>query len=190
MLYQSVINLPFSIWAIILWLKHSGDILPALLEVQATGDFNRAHGPPINYKCLKESIFWRILFYYIWRPWYSIYWDEKDTSGAIKERLSFMSTIVLRLFIEKYPDLYKNFIHNSKVLTTLFDVCATLRHIPLYLNHTSDTITGQSLFTKIYKRSPLSIKRSGSLFTKSQRPVCIVPHPYPKVTYSTTTHMN
>ena len=60
-----------------------------------------------------------------------------------------MSTIVLRLFIEKYPDLYKNLIHNSKVLTTLFDVRATLRHIPLYLNHTSDTITGQSLFTKI-----------------------------------------
>ena len=101
-----------------------------------------------------------------------------------------MSTTVLRLFIEKYPDLYKNFIHNSKVLTTLFDVRATLRHIPLYLNHTSDTITGQSLFTKIYKRSPLSIKRSSSLFTKSQRPVYIVLHPYPKVTYSATTHMN
>ena len=68
-----------------------------------------------------------------------------------------MSTIVLRWFTEKYPYLYKNFIHNSIVLTTLFDVCATLGHIPLYLNHPGDTITGQSLFTKIYKRSPLSI---------------------------------
>ena len=101
-----------------------------------------------------------------------------------------MSTIVLRWFTEKYPDLYNNLIHNSKVLTTLFDGYATLRHIPLYLNHPGDTVTGQSLFTKIYKRSPPSIKRSGSLFTKSQRPVCFVPHPYPKVTYSTTTHMN
>ena len=101
-----------------------------------------------------------------------------------------MSTTVLRWFTQKYPDLYKNLIHNSKVLTTLFDVRATLRHIPLYLNHTSDTITGQSLFTKIYKRSPLSKKRSRSLFTKSQGPVYIVLHPYPKVTYSATTHMN
>ena len=56
-----------------------------------------------------------------------------------------MSTIVLRLFIEKYPDLYKNFIHNSKVLTTLFDVYATLRHILSYPNYPGDTITGQSL---------------------------------------------
>ena len=68
-----------------------------------------------------------------------------------------MTTIALRWFTQKYPDLYKNFIHNSNVLTTLFDVCATLGHIPLYLNHPGDIITGQSLFTKIYKRSPLSI---------------------------------
>ena len=97
-----------------------------------------------------------------------------------------MSNTVPRWFTEKYPDLYKNFVHNSKVLTTLFDVYATLRHILSYPNYPGDKITGQSLFTKIYKRSPLSIKWSWSLFTKSQRPVCIVLHSYPKVTYSET----
>ena len=104
----------------------------------------------------------------------------KTLQGKLEERLPFMPSIVLRWFTEKYQDLYKNFIHNSKVLTTLFDVYATLRHILSYPNYPGDTITGQSLqFTKIYKRSPLSIKWSGSLFTKSQRPVCIVLYPYP-----------
>ena len=114
----------------------------------------------------------------------------KTLQGKLEERLPFMSNTVPRWFTEKYPDLYKNFVHNSKVLTTLFDVYAILRHILSYPNYPGDTITGQSLFTKIYKRSPLSIKWSWSLFTKSQQPVCIVLHPYPKVTYSVTTHMN
>ena len=76
---------------------------------------------------------------------------RKTLQGKLEERLPHMSITVPKWFTQKYPDLYKNLIHNSKVLTSPFDVYATLRHILSYPNYPSDIITGQSLFTKIDK---------------------------------------
>lgn len=76
---------------------------------------------------------------------------RKTLQGKLEERLPFMSMTVPKWFTEKYPDLYANLIHNSKVLTSPFDVYATLRHILSYPKYPSDIITGQSLFTKIDK---------------------------------------
>lgn len=76
---------------------------------------------------------------------------RKTLQGKLEERLPHMSITVPKWFTKKYPDLYKNLIHNSKLLTSPFDVYATLRHILSYPNYPSDIITGQSLFTKIDK---------------------------------------
>ena len=76
---------------------------------------------------------------------------RKSIQGKLKERLPFMCITVPKWFTEKYRNLYKNFIHNSKLLTTPFDVYATLRHILSYPNNPSGITTGQSLFNKIDK---------------------------------------
>ena len=74
---------------------------------------------------------------------------RKSIQGKLEERLPFMSITAPKWFTEKHPDLYNNLIHNSKVLTTPFDVYATLRHILSYPSYPSGITTGQSLFSKI-----------------------------------------
>ena len=74
---------------------------------------------------------------------------RKTFQGKLEERLPFMSITAPKWFAEKHPDLYNNLIHNSKVLTTPFDVYATLRHILSYPSYPSGITTGQSLFSKI-----------------------------------------
>ena len=74
---------------------------------------------------------------------------RKTIQGKLEERLPFMSITLPEWFIEKYPDLHSNLVHNSKVLTTPFDVYATLRHLLSYPSYPSGITTGQSLFNKI-----------------------------------------
>jgi len=79
---------------------------------------------------------------------------RKTIQGKLEERLPFMSITLPKWFIEKYPDLHSNLVHNSKVLTTPFDVYATLRHILSYPSYPAGEITtGESLFNKIDKES-------------------------------------
>ena len=79
---------------------------------------------------------------------------RKTIQGKLEERLPFMSITLPKWFIEKYPDLHGNLVHNSKVLTTPFDVYATLRHILSYPSYpASEITTGESLFNKIDKES-------------------------------------
>ena len=79
---------------------------------------------------------------------------RKTIQGKLEERLPFMSITLPKWFIDKYPDLHSNLVHNSKVLTTPFDVYATLRHILSYPSYpASEITTGESLFNKIDKES-------------------------------------
>ncbi|PFX24499.1 uncharacterized protein LOC111331587 [Stylophora pistillata] len=78
---------------------------------------------------------------------------RKSIQGKLEERLPFMSITVPKWFMEKYRVLYKNLIHNSKVMTTPFDVYATLRHILSYPSYPSGITTGQSLFNRIDKEN-------------------------------------
>ncbi|KAJ7357526.1 hypothetical protein OS493_024331 [Desmophyllum pertusum] len=74
---------------------------------------------------------------------------RKTIQGKLEERLPFMSITTPKWFTGKYPGLYSNLVHNSKVLTTPFDVYATLRHILSYPSYPSEITTGQSLFNRI-----------------------------------------
>ena len=74
---------------------------------------------------------------------------RKTIQGKLEERLPFISLTFPKWFYEKYPDLHKNLVHNSKVLTTPFDVYATFRHLLSYPSYPSGITTGQSLFNKI-----------------------------------------
>ena len=74
---------------------------------------------------------------------------RKTVQGKLEERLPFLSITTPQWFSEQYPDLYNNLVHNSRVLTTPFDVYATIRHIISYPEYPSGIITGQSLFNRI-----------------------------------------
>lgn len=74
---------------------------------------------------------------------------RKTIQGKLEERLPFLSITTPKLFSEQYPDLYNNLVHNSRVLTTPFDVYATIRHIITYPEYPSGITTGQSLFNRI-----------------------------------------
>lgn len=79
--------------------------------------------------------------------------QRKTIQGKLEERLPYLSLTAPKWFTEKYPDLYTNLIHNSKVLTTPFDVYATLRHILSYPSYPSGITTGQSLLNRIDKEN-------------------------------------
>ena len=78
---------------------------------------------------------------------------RKTIQGKLEERIPFMSITVPKWFPDKYPDLYNNLVHNSRVLTSPFDVYATLRHILSYPQYPSGIETGQSLFSRIDERN-------------------------------------
>ena len=73
--------------------------------------------------------------------------------GKLEERIPFMSITIPKWFPDKYPDLYNNLVHNSRVLTSPFDVYATLRYILSYPQYPSGIETGQSLFSRIDERN-------------------------------------
>ena len=78
---------------------------------------------------------------------------RKTIQGKLEERFPFMSITAPKWFRGKYPDLYNNLIHNSRVLTSPFDVYATLRHILSYPEYPSGIVIGQSLFSRIDEKN-------------------------------------
>ncbi|KAL9978381.1 hypothetical protein ACROYT_G015887 [Oculina patagonica] len=74
---------------------------------------------------------------------------RKTIQGKLEERLPFISLTFPKWFSEKHTELHRNLVHNSKVLTTPFDVYATLQHLLSYPNYPNGITTGQSLFSKI-----------------------------------------
>ena len=74
---------------------------------------------------------------------------RKTLQGKLEERLPHMSITLPKWFPQKHPDLFKNLQHNSKLLTTPFDMYVTLKHILNYPKVPDDIKVGQSLFTKI-----------------------------------------
>lgn len=78
---------------------------------------------------------------------------RKTIQGKLEERFPFLSITTPKWFPEKYPDLYNSLVHNSRVLTSPFDVYATLRHILSYPEYPTGILIGQSLFTKIDERN-------------------------------------
>ena len=78
---------------------------------------------------------------------------RKTIQGKLEERFPFMSITTPKWFPGKYPDLYDNLVHNSRVLTSPFDVYATLRHILSYPQYPTEIVTGQSLFSRIDEKN-------------------------------------
>ena len=78
---------------------------------------------------------------------------RKTIQGKLEERFPFMSITTPKWFRDKHADLYNNLVYNSRVLTSPFDVYATLRHILSYPQYPSEIITGQSLFSRIDERN-------------------------------------
>lgn len=78
---------------------------------------------------------------------------RKTIQGKLEERFPLMSITLPKWFLDKYSDLHKNLLQNSRVLTSPFDVYATLRHILSYPQYPSDITTGQSLFSRIDERN-------------------------------------
>ena len=74
---------------------------------------------------------------------------RQTVQGKLEERLPFLSITTPKWFSDQYPKLYNNLIHNADVLTTPFDLYATLRHILTYPKYPSGIQTGQSLFNRI-----------------------------------------
>ncbi|XP_073234705.1 uncharacterized protein [Porites lutea] len=74
---------------------------------------------------------------------------RQTIQGKLEERLPFLSITTPKWFPVQYPKLYNNLVHNSGVLTTPFDLYATLRHIITYPEYPSGITTGQSLFSRI-----------------------------------------
>ncbi|XP_031563798.1 uncharacterized protein LOC116299306 [Actinia tenebrosa] len=71
---------------------------------------------------------------------------RKTLQGKLEERLPHMSITFPSWFPKKYPQLYENVQRNAKLLTTPFDIYATLRHVISYPVPPRDLRFGQSLF--------------------------------------------
>ena len=70
--------------------------------------------------------------------------------GKLEERLPFMTITLPPIFYQRHPKLVQNLQRNSKVLTTPYDIHATLKHL---IQFTSGEIPkhkfGRSLFTDV-----------------------------------------
>ena len=69
--------------------------------------------------------------------------------GKLEERLPYLSITVPDWFSKKNSEFFKNLHHNAKVLTSPFDVHATLKHVISFPEYPKGIKTGQSLFTRI-----------------------------------------
>lgn len=78
---------------------------------------------------------------------------RKSLQGKMEERLPFLSIIVPKWFPWRYPEAYSNLKHNAELLTSPFDVYATLRHVLSYPASPSNIKTGQSLFDRIDEKA-------------------------------------
>ena len=68
--------------------------------------------------------------------------------GKLEERLPFMSILLPPTLVNEHPHILEALKHNSRVLTSHFDIHATLQHLLSYPT-TPKVNIGQSLFTKI-----------------------------------------
>ena len=69
-------------------------------------------------------------------------------AGKLEERLPFLSITLPRWFKDKHSELYNAMMANADVLTSHFDIYATLRHILMYPNFERFGV-GRSLFMPI-----------------------------------------
>ena len=69
--------------------------------------------------------------------------------GKLEERLPFFSFSVPSWFQKEHPKLHENLLANSDILTSHFDIHATLKHILSYPEAPSDKTVGQSLLTRL-----------------------------------------
>ena len=69
--------------------------------------------------------------------------------GKMEERLPFVSVTVPPWFHSTYPSLMKNMRHNTRVMTSHFDIHATLHHLLTFPDDKSATKFGKSLFSDI-----------------------------------------
>ena len=70
-------------------------------------------------------------------------------TGKLEERLPFMSFTLPPWFPEKYPDQFKNLQRNANLLTSHFDVHATIRHLMTFPDVKHTNRYGSSLFTDL-----------------------------------------
>ncbi|XP_028410405.1 uncharacterized protein LOC114533029 [Dendronephthya gigantea] len=69
--------------------------------------------------------------------------------GRMEERLPFLSMTFPPWFQASYPELYANLRRNAEVLTSHFDIHATLQHLLTYPKEPQGLPHGRSLFTDI-----------------------------------------
>uniref|UniRef100_A0A7M5V276 DUF229 domain containing protein n=2 Tax=Clytia hemisphaerica TaxID=252671 RepID=A0A7M5V276_9CNID len=74
-------------------------------------------------------------------------------TGKLEERLPFMSFTLPPWFPEQFPDQFRNLQRNANLLTSHFDVYATLRHLMTFPDVKHKHKYGSSLFTDL---SPLN----------------------------------
>lgn len=74
---------------------------------------------------------------------------RKTLQGKLEERLPHMSITFPTWFPQKHPKLYEAVKHNSKLLTSPFDIYATLQHVLSYPLPPKGVNIGQSLFFPI-----------------------------------------
>ena len=73
-------------------------------------------------------------------------------TGKLEERLPFLSVTLPDKLVKKFPSIATAMEHNTKVLTSYFDIHATLQHLFTYPTQ-PDVSRGQSLFNKIDPRT-------------------------------------
>ena len=73
---------------------------------------------------------------------------RETMTGKLEERLPFLSITVPKQFLEKHTEAKQALKHNKKLLTSFFDIHATLHHMLTYPTEPTVKI-GQSLFSKI-----------------------------------------
>ena len=71
-------------------------------------------------------------------------------TGKLEERLPFLSITLPGWFAKEYPDDVENLRRNSNILTSHYDVYATLRHLMTFPDNQYKHKFGKSLFTDIY----------------------------------------
>lgn len=79
---------------------------------------------------------------------------KQTLQGKLEERLPHFSISVPKWFTRQHRKLYNNLKFNSRLLTSPFDIYATLKHILSYPWSPKYVMTGQSLLSRIdsYKR--------------------------------------
>lgn len=74
---------------------------------------------------------------------------KQTLQGKLEERLPHFSLTVPTWFTTKYRKIYNNLKFNSRLLTSPFDIYATLKHILSYPWYPDSIAPGHSLFTRL-----------------------------------------